>query len=96
MGPVADRSIGVLQGSQRSVRSPIFKMGLLLAVLVLTAVFQSGLRRDPQYWQRTVLHRSSVRLIAVVSLLLWLGIVFAERWIAYAIRWPTTSAPLSS
>lgn len=80
-------SILLVGEPERSLTNPTFqlKMGFLLVVLVLTAVFQLGLRRDPQYWQRTVLHRSSMRLIAVVSLLLWFGIVFAGRWIAYTI-----------
>lgn len=73
---------------ERSLANPTFqiKMGLLLAVLVLTAAFQSGLRRDPQYWERSLLRLTSVRLIAGASLLLWVAIVFAGRWIAYTIN----------
>lgn len=79
-------SILIVGEPERSLPNLTFqiKMGLLLAVLMLTAVFQWGLRRDPQYWERTMLRLTSVRLIAVISLLLWIAIVFAGRWIAYS------------
>ena len=80
-------SILIVGEPERSLTNPTFqlKMGMLLTVLVLTATFQSGLRRDPQYWERTMPRLASVRLIAGTSLLLWIGIVFAGRWIAYSI-----------
>jgi hypothetical protein len=69
----------------RSLRNPAFiaKMSMLGAVLVLMLIFQGGLRRDRHFWQRSGARRWSARLFAVLSLCLWVGIVFAGRWIAY-------------
>lgn len=70
----------------RSLPNPTFllKMGLLLAVLTLTAVLQRGLRRDPLFWESTPLRHTQALVIATASLVLWVGIVFAGRWIAYS------------
>ena len=69
----------------RSLQNPAFiaKMLMLVAVLVLTLSFQSGLKRDDQYWERSPGRRAGGRVIAGLSLLLWVAIVFAGRWIAY-------------
>ena len=71
----------------RSLQNPAFllKMGMLLMVLLLLFVFQKGLRKDDMYWERTRTRRTGVRTLAIVSLGLWAGIVFAGRWIAYII-----------
>jgi hypothetical protein len=69
----------------RSLRSPAFilKMSMLGAALVLTLFFQRGLRLDALFWEKSPGRRAAGRLLAVVSLSLWVGIVFAGRWIAY-------------
>jgi hypothetical protein len=69
----------------RSLQNPAFiaKMSMLVAVILLTLSFQSGLKRDPRYWESSPGRRAGGRLIAAVSLVLWVGIVFAGRWIAY-------------
>ncbi len=56
----------------RALENPVFwlKMGLLAAAIVGTLASQRPLRR-------------SARLLAVLSLAAWVGIVFAGRWIAY-------------
>ena len=56
------------------------KMLLLVSVVALLLVFQRPLARDPQHWDA---HRRGARLLAIVSLILWCGIIFAGRWIAY-------------
>jgi hypothetical protein len=56
------------------------KMFLLLCVIVLTLSFQRPLKSNPQHWDARA---GAMRGIAVVSLILWGGIVFAGRWIAY-------------
>ena len=70
---------------ERSLGNPAFilKMSMLCTVLVLTLAFQRGLRRDAQFWEKSPRRRVGGRLIAAVSLCLWVGIVFAGRWIAY-------------
>jgi hypothetical protein len=69
----------------RSLRNPAFilKMSLLAAVLVLTLIFQRGLLRDDLFWESSSGRRIGARLIAAASLIFWVGIVFAGRWIAY-------------
>jgi hypothetical protein len=69
----------------RSLQNPAFiaKMSMLICVILLTLSFQSGLKRDAQYWERSPGRRAAAKLIAGVSLILWTGIVFAGRWIAY-------------
>jgi hypothetical protein len=69
----------------RSLENPIFqlKMGLLIAAIVATLSYQIPLGRDPAFWDITGSRRGAARVIAVLSLLLWVSIVFAGRWIAY-------------
>jgi hypothetical protein len=69
----------------RSLRNPAFilKMSMLVSVMILTLLFQRGLRRDDRFWENSPGRRIGSRLIAGVSLACWVGIVFAGRWIAY-------------
>jgi len=72
---------------RRSLPNGVFqlKMAMLAVVLVLTALYQRPLRADPGYWERTRVRRAQVFVLACVSLALWMAIVFAGRWIAYAV-----------
>lgn len=69
----------------RSLENPIFqlKMTLLIAAIAATLSYQIPLGKDRAFWEVTSSRRGVARVIAVVSLLLWVGIVFAGRWIAY-------------
>ncbi|HTI68180.1 MAG TPA: DUF6644 family protein [Caulobacteraceae bacterium] len=69
----------------RSLENPAFqaKMLMLLLVGTLTFFFQDMLRGDVAFWEMSPARRATAKLTAVVSLLLWVGIVFAGRWIAY-------------
>lgn len=75
----------VLARPQRYFSNPIFgwKFALLLPALALAATLHIISIRKPDYWQvrRT---RTAAKLIAAVSLLLFVGVVLAGRWIAYA------------
>jgi hypothetical protein len=70
---------------QRYFTNPIFgaKFMLLLPAVALAAVLHVLTVRKPDYWQTSGL-RVTARAIAIVSLLLWIGVVLAGRWIAYA------------
>jgi hypothetical protein len=59
------------------------KMGMLVLVLTLTAILQHGLTRDDRYWEVSSGRRLGSTAAALMSLALWIGIVFAGRWIAY-------------
>ena len=62
----------------RYFANPIFgiKFALLLPAIVLAIVLQYLLKKNPE-------RRHSVKIIAALSLVLWLGVVMAGRWIAY-------------
>ncbi|MDP8984553.1 MAG: hypothetical protein M3N97_05825 [Pseudomonadota bacterium] len=67
---------------ERSLGNWVFqvKMGLLASVLLLTVVFKQLLQRHVDAWERPQL---AAKLTGLVSLLLWIGIIVAGRWIAY-------------
>ncbi len=69
----------------RSLENPVFqlKMTLLAAVIIVTLAYQAPLNRDGNFWDATSGRRGAIKLIALVSLALWVGIVCAGRWIAY-------------
>jgi hypothetical protein len=58
-------------------------MALLLTVLVVTMLYQFLLRRDPALGSPAGGRRAAATAIATFSMLLWAGIIFAGRWIAY-------------
>jgi hypothetical protein len=74
--------IQIIGEPARSLENPVFrlKMALLVGAMLVTLGYQMPLSRDPSYWDT---RRWAAQIIAVVSLLLWVGIVFAGRWIAY-------------
>ena len=80
---------GLLFVVARPVRyfyNPVFtiKFSLLVPAVVLAFVVYWLNRRQAGYWERSTARRNSARAIAAVSLLLWIGVVLAGRWIAYA------------
>lgn len=66
----------------REFSSEVFwtKMSLLACVLILTGAFQYVLKNGGGFWER---HRLAARVTAIVSLMLWVSILAAGRWIAY-------------
>jgi hypothetical protein len=69
----------------RSLKNPAFvvKMSLLATALIVTLLFQFLLRRDPELGSVASHHRTTATSIAALSMVLWTGIIFAGRWIAY-------------
>jgi len=69
----------------RSLANSVFqlKMALLVAAILATLCYEVPLGRDPSFWELTGGRRGAVKMLAVLSLLLWVGIVFSGRWIAY-------------
>ncbi len=79
---------GLLFVVARPVRyfyNPVFgiKFSLLVPAVVFAFVVYWLNRREMGFWERTLVRRLAARLIAAVSLLLWIGVVLAGRWIAY-------------
>ena len=61
----------------------IAKMALLLAAIALTVGFQLSVGRNQAAWDASATRSSGATLLALVSLALWVAIVFCGRWIAY-------------
>jgi hypothetical protein len=82
---LATGAIMIIGEPARSLKNPAFqlKMALLVTVLVVTALYQLLLRRDPALGSPASSHRGTATAIATLSMLLWSGIIFAGRWIAY-------------
>jgi hypothetical protein len=70
---------------RRSLLNSTFyiKMGLLAFAILLTAWLQWSVSSSPNFWDKDRGRRMAGRLAASVSILVWCGILFAGRWIAY-------------
>jgi hypothetical protein len=71
---------------RRSLASPAFqlKMALLVCVASLLLLYQSRIGRLARSSPGAAAAFRPGKVITVVALLLWVGIIFAGRWIAYA------------
>ncbi len=78
-------AIMIIGEPARSLKNPAFqlKMALLVAALIVTALFQFLQQRDAQFGDLRAASRGSATAVAIVSMLLWSAIIFAGRWIAY-------------
>jgi hypothetical protein len=59
------------------------KMALLAVAITLTVGLQRSISSSPNFWDRDRWRRMAGRFAATVSILVWCGILFAGRWIAY-------------
>ena len=80
---------GLVQVFGRPTRyliNPVFglKFAMLLPAVVLAGMFQLTTTRDDGFWERSAGRRAAARVVAAGSLCLWVGVVMAGRWIAYA------------
>ena len=66
--------------------NPVFgiKFSLLVPAVVLAFVVHNLSKREAHYWEQSSARRFSAKVIAALSLLLWIGVVLSGRWIAYA------------
>lgn len=76
----------VLARPSRYFLNPVFglKLAMLVPALLLAWWLQRGSRRRPEMWETASGLRLLARAGAALSLLLWIGVVLAGRWIAYA------------
>lgn len=70
---------------KRSLLNPVFqlKMAMLAAMIIVTAAFHRSIFRNQDAWDQPARIRPAARLIGGVSLLIWVCIIIAGRWIAY-------------
>ena len=66
----------------RELLNPYFraKMAMLVIVLGITFLIQRKAQNDASYWES---RKVAAALVGCISLVLWVGIVSAGRWIAY-------------
>jgi hypothetical protein len=78
-------SLLIVGEPRRSLLNDTFyiKMALLAAALLLTAGLQWALASAPDAWEKSGARRLAGRSAAVLSILIWCGIIFAGRFIAY-------------
>ncbi|MBV9532373.1 MAG: hypothetical protein JO283_15255 [Bradyrhizobium sp.] len=70
---------------RRSLLNSTFylKMVLLVAAIALTAALQGSIAAAPAFWEKEKGRRTASKALAMVSIVLWCGILFAGRFIAY-------------
>ena len=61
-----------------------WKFSMLVPAVALAFVVHRLNTREAGYWEQSSGRRISARVIAAVSLVLWIGVVLAGRWIAYS------------
>lgn len=64
-----------------------FKMFLVAAGIFIAAVFQITLRKNEYHWEQSLVSRPAIKSLAILTLLIWLGIVVLGRLIAYDHIW---------
>jgi hypothetical protein len=75
----------VIGEPRRDLLNPVFRLKMLLLVgaVVVTVLFQRAVQRNARFWDENPTRRLSARLVAVVSLALWIAIAVCWRLIAY-------------
>jgi hypothetical protein len=82
---LATGSLLIIGEPRRSLINPTFylKMALLMIAILLTVSLQHGSASSPGFWDKDRGRRFASRLMAAASIVVWCGILFAGRWIAY-------------
>jgi hypothetical protein len=77
-------SLLIIGEPRRSLVNTTFylKMALLLVAILLTATLQRTVLASPSFFEDRS-HRLTGQALATLSVLVWCGILFAGRWIAY-------------
>jgi hypothetical protein len=77
-------AILVVGEPDRTVGNTIFwsKMALVSAGVILGLVFMIPIRKNPAFWESAG-NGLQAKLLGVVSLAVWVAVIFCGRWIAY-------------
>jgi hypothetical protein len=78
-------SVLIVGEPRRSLINSTFyiKMALLAVAIVMTRGLQWSLTVSSNFWELNAARRAAGRIAAGCSILVWSGIIFAGRWIAY-------------
>jgi hypothetical protein len=78
-------SLLIVGEPRRSLLNSTFylKMALLAMAIMLTAGLQRSIASSPNFWDKDRGRGIAGRFAAALSILIWCGILFAGRWIAY-------------
>jgi hypothetical protein len=72
------------------------KMFLVAVSTLIAASFQINRRKHERRWEETLMQRRSIQGLAILTFLIWLGIIILGRLIAYDHIWgpwsPATKA----
>ena len=63
------------------------KMFLLALGTLIAVAFVTSFRKNEQHWEQTLVNRGGVKLLAVLNLFVWVGIIFMGRMIGYDFVW---------
>ncbi len=77
-------SILIVGEPDRTLGNGIFwsKMALVAAGLILSLAFAIPIRKNPTFWESAG-DGVGAKLLGVVSLAVWIAVIFSGRWIAY-------------
>ena len=101
-GPWLSGALGVLlvTGGLMVIGEPVrelmafsfwFKMCLVAIGTATAAAFHIALRRQEHQWEQSLVNRRSIKSLAILTLLIWAGIVILGRLIAYDHVWGSWS-----
>ena len=97
-GPWLSGALGVLlvTGALMVVGAPArellsfsfwLKMCLVAIGTFIAAAFQLALKRNEHHWEESVVKRRTTKGLAILTLLLWVGVIILGRLIAYDHIW---------
>ena len=67
------------------------KMALIVIGIVVALIFERSLKKNEQHWEDTLVHHGGVKALAVLTLLVWTGVIVMGRLIAYDHLWGALS-----
>ncbi len=70
----------------RYLLNPVFgiKMACLVPALLVTFSLYSTLKKSPSFWETSNARQLGAKLLAALSIALWITVIFGGRWIAYS------------
>ena len=67
------------------------KMALIVIGTAVALMFQAALRRNGPLWETTIVNRSGVKSLAILTFLVWVCVIVLGRLIAYDHVWGSWS-----